>query len=178
MPCAGFAVTEGAPTRPRRSGRRGLDGHKDQPQPGTIPRPGGGQGVQATAQGKGLVVRYKAHAAVCARYDFPLESAITPANGHDVNYLTPLVEKFQRPPQIISADRGCDSSNSEEWDRTYDRRPSVEWVFSSLQGPQRPWEPLLQGLSKVRPLVQLCAIAQVAAELVEVKAIDMLPVAV
>ncbi|MCY4654978.1 MAG: transposase, partial [Dehalococcoidia bacterium] len=61
------------------------------------------------------VYGYKAHTATCANYDTPLAVIVTTGSESDMNYLVPLVEKLQRRPEAVIADRGYDSVNNNEW---------------------------------------------------------------
>ena len=65
--------------------------------------------------------------------------------------------------------------DSDEWNMAYNERPSVERVFSPWKHRHALESYSLRGLPRVRLLIQMYAIAEVAAKIVKVRSIAALP---
>ena len=87
------------------------------------------------------------------------------------------VEVRVNPETDIRLFGGAIRRDSDEWDEAYDRRPSVERVFSRWKHRDVLESHSFRGLARLRLMIQLYAIMQVAAKIVEVKSIDALGVA-
>ncbi|MCY4652170.1 MAG: transposase [Dehalococcoidia bacterium] len=87
------------------------------------------------------------------------------------------VEVRVNPDDDIRLFGGQIARDSRKWNRTYRKRWSVERVFSRWKERAVLENHSFRGLSKVRLLVQLYAVAYVAARLVEVKDAAALPMA-
>ena len=48
-------------------------------------------------------------------YDVPLKMNVTTGSASDMHNLVPLVERLRWRPKVVSADRGYDSRNNNEW---------------------------------------------------------------
>lgn len=87
------------------------------------------------------------------------------------------VEVRVSPESNIRLFGGAIRRDSGEFKMKYNRRPSVERVFSRWKERGTLDNHSFRGLARVRLLVQLYAAAHVAARLAEVKGIDALPMA-
>ena len=87
------------------------------------------------------------------------------------------VEVRVNPEDDIRLFGGAIRRDSLEFTLRYNKRPSSERVFSRWKDHNVLESHSFRGLSKVRLLLQLYAIAEVAAKIVEVKNADTLPVA-